>query len=76
MGYYPEQLAALGETIARVPAEVVVTATPARLDTLIDIAKPVIRATYGFEERDDPGLAGVIAGFCAALPATGAGDHC
>jgi predicted GTPase len=74
IGYYPEQLAALGETIARVPADVVVAATPARLETLIDIAKPVIRANYVFKERDDPGLAGIIAGFCAALPKIEAGD--
>lgn len=67
VGYYPEQLAALAETIARVPADLVIAATPARLDTLIDIAKPVIRANYVFKERSDPGLAGIVGEFCAGL---------
>ncbi len=67
VGYFPEQLAALEETIDRVPADVVIAATPARLETLIEIAKPVVRVTYTFEERDDPGLAGVIKIFCATM---------
>lgn len=67
LGYYPEQLSALAETIAKVPAEVVVTATPAALDHLIETDKSLVRAQYAFVERDRPGLAGVLAAFCDGL---------
>lgn len=75
VGYYAEQLAALADTIARAPVDVVVAATPARLDHVMAIDKPVVRATYAFVERDTPGLAGVIGGFCDGLAAKpGGGD--
>ncbi len=73
VGYYPEQLAALEQAIAQVPADVVVLATPARLEGLIKITKPVVRADYAFAEASGPGLAGVVAAFAERLGNTVAG---
>lgn len=67
LGYYPEQLSALEKAIASVPADVVVVATPARLDGLIEINQPVVRAEYAFAEASGPGLAGVVAAFAERL---------
>ena len=50
MGYSPEQLAALGQTIAASDAEVVVVATPIDLAALLSVNKPMIRARYDFAE--------------------------
>jgi len=63
VGYYPAQLAALEQAIARVPADVVVLATPARLEELIKINQPVVRVDYAFAEAAGPGLAGIVAAF-------------
>ncbi len=64
VGYYPAQLAALEATIAACPVDVVVVATPIRLEALIRIAQPVVHATYTFAERDVPGIAGIVTRFC------------
>ena len=65
MGYGPEQLAALRETIEGSDAEVVITATPADLGALIDISKPVVRARYDYADVEEPGLGGLIDDFIA-----------
>jgi predicted GTPase len=67
VGYYAAQLAALEQAIARVPADVVVVATPARLENQIKIDQPVVRASYAFADADGPGLAGVVAAFVERL---------
>jgi predicted GTPase len=67
VGYYAAQLSALEQAIARVPADVVVLATPARLENLIEINQPVVRASYAFADADGPGLAGVVAAFVERL---------
>ena len=56
MGYFPSQLAALQATINRAEADVVVAATPCNLETLIEVNKPIIHATYEFAEAETPGL--------------------
>ena len=56
VGYSPEQLQALQTTIARVPADVVVAATPIDLARLIAVDKPLVRARYEFAETESPGL--------------------
>lgn len=60
VGYHPEQLRALQETINAADAEVIVSATPCDLAALIDIDKPVVRARYEFEESGTPGLGTLI----------------
>ncbi|MFM2129745.1 MAG: hypothetical protein RL477_1291 [Pseudomonadota bacterium] len=65
VGYFPAQLDGLAATIAAAPADVVVIATPVRLEKLIAIDKPVVHAAYAFAGRESPGLDGLIDGFCA-----------
>ncbi|NQU70970.1 MAG: GTPase [Rhodospirillales bacterium] len=60
MGYGPDQLEALRETIENAQADVVISATPIDLGALIKLSKPMIRARYEFAETEDPGLGGVI----------------
>ena len=66
LGYGQAQLASLAETIDRVRADVVVSATPCDLAALIDISMPVVRACYEFAEVDEPGLGAQIDAFLDA----------
>ncbi len=63
VGYSPEQLRELEETIAATDAEVVVLATPSDLTTLIRIEKPVARVRYEFADTAEPGLAELLSRF-------------
>ncbi len=67
MGYTAAQLEALRATLAAMPVDYVVAATPADLARLIAIDKPVLRARYDYAELDSPGLAGRVRDFLAAL---------
>ena len=69
VGYFPAQLDALAATIRAVPADVVLVATPIRLETLIKIDKPVVHVSYTYADVDRPGLNSVIDGFCARIGA-------
>ncbi len=51
MGYSPRQLADLQETLRRIPSDVVIAATPARLSRLLQIEKPIVEVGYEFRER-------------------------
>ena len=63
LGYYPEQLEALRETIDRVDADLVVAGTPTDLAALIELKKPVVRARYEFAEVGEPRLGNLVAEF-------------
>jgi predicted GTPase len=63
MGYSPEQLEALRQTINNVKADVVVAATPIDLAALIQVNKPVVRVRYEFAEAEKPGLANLVEKF-------------
>ncbi|WP_374089139.1 cyclic 2,3-diphosphoglycerate synthase [Methylomicrobium lacus] len=63
VGYHPAQLRALQETINAAEADVVVTATPCDLGALIEINKPVVRASYEFDEIGEPLLSGLVEAF-------------
>jgi len=63
VGYHPAQLRALQETINSAEADVVVTATPCDLGALIEINKPVVRASYEFAEIGKPLLSGLVEAF-------------
>jgi predicted GTPase len=63
MGYSPEQLADLAATIAAVPCDAVVIATPIDLARLIDIPQEAVRVTYEVEDRQGPKLRDVIEKF-------------
>ena len=68
VGYGERQLAALAATINASNADVVVSATPIDLATLIRIEKPVVRARYEFAEDGSPGLSELIDEFLHRLP--------
>lgn len=65
VGYHPSQLEALQETINAADADLVVTATPCDLATLIEINKTVIRVSYEYAEMDEPGLGSLVKKFLA-----------
>jgi predicted GTPase len=56
MGYSAEQLADLAATIAAVPCDAVLIATPIDLGRLIGIEQDAVRVTYEVEDRSEPTL--------------------
>jgi predicted GTPase len=63
LGYYREQLLDLEATINSVPADLVVSATPFSLGSLIDIDKPLVQVAYEMSERGEPRLSDVVRRF-------------
>jgi predicted GTPase len=51
LGYGPQQLADLEETLRRVPADTVIDATPADLSRLLRLNKPIANVRYEFRPR-------------------------
>ncbi len=62
MGYGPQQIRDLEETIGRVDCDLVVIATPVDLRRLIRITQPVVRVRYDVEDHGRPTLADVLQG--------------
>ena len=61
MGYSPEQIDELEQTIDASPAELVVIATPVDLAKVADIRKPSVRVGYELEEVEgEPRLADIL----------------
>ncbi len=67
MGYYPNQVAEMEETINRVPADLVLVSTPVDLGAQMKINKPMLRVTYEMAEMEEPGLRGLVEGFLASM---------
>jgi predicted GTPase len=67
MGYYPNQMAEMQETINRVPADLVLVSTPVDLGAQMTINKPMLRVTYEMVEMEEPGLRGLVEGFLASV---------
>ena len=67
LGYSPEELRALAETIAATPAEIVISATPIDLARLIPIGKPVVRARYEYAELGETRLSRLVDEFLDSL---------
>jgi len=53
MGYSEEHIRDLEETLRRVPADLVLDATPAALSRRIDLNKPILNIEYEFAERGE-----------------------
>ena len=51
-GYRPEQVQELAATIAAVPCDLVLAATPIDLTRLIQPERPLLRVFYGIAETD------------------------
>ncbi|MFA9563008.1 MAG: GTPase, partial [Nitrospirota bacterium] len=60
MGYGPQQIHELGETINRVECDLVLIATPVDLARVIPIRQPTCRVTYEFQEIGRPNLQDVL----------------
>lgn len=63
LGYAPSQLRELEMTIAAVPCDVIVVATPVDLRRLLDLSRPVVRVGYELEVVGSPTLEHVLAPF-------------
>ncbi len=68
VGYSGRQIRDLEETINRVPADVVVVATPIDLWRLVRVNKPMVRVHYELQEIGRPSLGDVIIPWLATLP--------
>jgi predicted GTPase len=62
LGYGEADLLDLEATIDAADCDVVVVGTPIDLSRVIRITKPVVRATYRFEDASQPGLGELLAG--------------
>ena len=63
VGYYPQQLRDLEATINAVPADLVVSATPFSLGSLLTLNKPLVQITYELVERGEPRLSDLVRSF-------------
>ncbi|MEM0130131.1 MAG: cyclic 2,3-diphosphoglycerate synthase [Thermoplasmatales archaeon] len=63
MGYSPQQIKDLEETINAVPADVVVSGTPIDLTRVVKINKPIINVRYELQEIGKPDLRDVLENF-------------
>ena len=63
LGYYPEQLRDLEATVNAVPADLVVSATPFSLGSLIKIDRPLVQVAYEMSERGEPRLSDAVRQF-------------
>lgn len=64
MGYAPQQMEELKETIEAVPCDLVLVATPVDLVRLLDLRKEAVRVTYEIEEvGEGEGLKSCIESF-------------
>ena len=61
MGYGEKQIAELAETIAQVPCDAIVVATPIDLRRLMDLPRPATRVRYELQEIGRPTLEDVLA---------------
>lgn len=59
-GYTREQLRDLEETLRRVPADVVVSGTPADLSKLINPGKPIVRVRFEVEIIEGPTIRDIV----------------
>ncbi len=60
MGYSPNQIKELEETINKIPADLVIIGTPIDLRKVVKINKPAVRITYELEEIGKPDLEDII----------------
>ena len=61
MGYSPDQVTDMADTIDRIDCDLVLMATPIDLTRVVTIKKPVVRVRYGYRDHGEPTLAHVLA---------------
>jgi predicted GTPase len=75
MGYSPEQVKDLEQSIAAVPCDAVVIATPIDLTRIMEIEKPTARVRYELQEIGQPDLQKILSDFLAKLEQKRDRDH-
>ena len=60
LGYSPAQVAELSDTLRRSGAEVIVDASPARLERVLDAGIPIARVRYRFEQKSGPSIFTIV----------------
>ena len=60
MGYTPDQISDLEETIAKTDCDLVVFATPIHLPLVLNIQKPTLRVRYEYQDHGQPTLEELI----------------
>jgi len=60
LGYSDAQRAELEETLRRSRADVVVDASPARLDKILQLNIPIVRVRYRFEQKSGPSIFAMV----------------
>ncbi len=68
MGYYPDQIAELRQTVQDCDCDAVVVGTPIDLAKLIELGRPSTRVRYELTDRDGPTLRAEIEDFLHDLP--------
>ena len=63
VGYFEDQLRDLEATLAAVPADLVVSATPFALASVIAVDKPLVQVSYEMAETGEPRLSDLIRSF-------------
>ncbi|WP_041278515.1 cyclic 2,3-diphosphoglycerate synthase [Desulfotalea psychrophila] len=67
MGYSPAQIADLEKTINSVACDLVLLATPIRLDRLLSINRPLLQVSYDYSDHGQPDLESILLSFLAGL---------
>jgi predicted GTPase len=67
MGYAPEDLSAIADTIAASGADVVLSGTPADLARLVASPVPILRVRTAYADLGAPGLSSLLAAFAARI---------
>ena len=67
MGYYPEQVKELEDTINSADCDLVLVATPFDLGRLLNVSKPLVRVAYGHVDGSEPTLTGIVENFLDGL---------
>jgi predicted GTPase len=60
LGYSEAQRRDLAATISAAKPDVVVDASPARLERVLSVGVPIARVRYEFEQRSGPSLLGIV----------------
>jgi predicted GTPase len=68
LGYRPEQVAELSATIAAVPCDLILAATPIDLARLVRAATPILRVSYAIAEPEGTPLKDAFLRFLASTP--------
>jgi predicted GTPase len=67
LGYTPEQKRDLEETIRRVEADVVLIATPAKIEKVVKIDKPIARVSWRLKVLEGPSVKELVDAFLQRL---------